>query len=415
MYEFFFAPKITPKPKNRSLFITALHTILQNASATGYNYLSSSFAKSKFANLLSSAKASLVSIGGEVGEILGDFVSFIYDLNVLIVKQLRQVAGNFKLFTWFVTMISIPLVAFIKLASLQNMAFRGTFALLAYNIVVECLVLMNIVLNSAGQKVSEIKGSLKQLFSKLLTRATNRLNYLVKSTQVLAHLPANYILSRTNRTNQQLVSLVDDPEINRVIGPVLSGATKKTAKELYNIVVEYFRLIGTSIPPEPIENIARVQSPTQPPTNSSASAQSPRNTTIGQLSERRGAAEEVQPLQNPSASAQNTTIGQLYAENSSSSQKSGSESDDNMNEELQAMLMEPRTDRERAKRPQGPPKPNSTEATPQESDARKPQRRPKLKSGGGGNSVATAGRKPTVSKTPPRKLTRSSSRLKNSD
>jgi hypothetical protein len=402
LYEFIFRPKITPKPKNPSLFITALRTILQNASATGYNYFYSSFVNSKFVQLLKSAKASLESIGGEVGAILGEFVGFSNDLIILIVQRLPAVGNNIKLFTWVATMISIPLVAFIKLASLPKMAFRGTFALLAYNIVVECLVLMNRVLKSGVCEVRTIKKRLKELFSNLLTRARNRLNYLVNSSERLVSLPARFILRRTNRYNQQLASLVDDPEINKVIGPVLSTATKNTAKELRNIVAEYFKLIK-ALPPG-LENIERVQSATQSPTNSSAFAQPPQNITV------------TQPPQNITVTQppQNITVSQLSAQNSLSSQNSDSESDiATMGDELFKMFTELRTDRDRAQRPQGPPKPNSTEAPTPQSVALKPQRRTKLKSKEVGNSTGTAQRKPMVSKTPPNKHTRSSSRLKN--
>ena len=377
LYEFFFPPKRVQNPENRSLFITALRTILQNASSIGYNYLSSSFLNSKFVKLLTSAKDSLQSICGEVGGILGDFGSFTKDLLIEIVRQFPIIGNNIKLFTWIATMISIPLVAFFKLVSLQNMAVRGTFGLLAYNIVVECLVLMNTVLESGVRNLGVLRNKLNELMNTLLTRARNRLNYLVNSTERLVSFPQRYILQRVNRYNQQVVSLVDDDEINAVIGPVLSVAAKNTAQELREIVIEYFKLIGQPIPPELLQNIAHAQSATQTPTNSLAP---PQNTTIGQLGR---AEEEVQTLQNPSAA-------QLVAENSSSLQKSDSESDDDMSEELPKPSD---TERQRAQRTKGP------------------HRRAKLKNKvDDGNSTGTAPRKRSVSKqVPPSNSTRSSS------
>ena len=302
LYEFYqLRPELKAPPEEPGILRTMLNnklsqinTMLRNmargALGSSYNFLSEFIKNSKLVTSLIKAKNSFKAIGGEFGIMMSDFTEFMKALYELIKQKFRLTTNNLRQFLWLGTMTLIPLIAFTKLISFKNVGVRGVFALFAYNIIVECTYVMNVLLEKGLDVSRELKDGFRLILSTFTARARNRLTNLENSTQRLAVAPGNYVLSRSSNYKNKVINLVNEPEVKRMLGPVLTNATITTSEDINNAVKEYFILIGQPIPAElpqsdaqPPQNSSVMSSSNQPPQNSSVMSsfnQPPQNSSV---------------------------------------------------------------------------------------------------------------------------------------
>ena len=285
LYEFYhLRPELKAPPEEPGILRTMLNnklsqinTMLRNmargALGSSYDFLSEFIKNSKLVTSLIKAKNSFKAIGGEFGIMMSDFTEFMKALYELIKQKFRLTTNNLRQLLWLGTMTLIPLIAFTKLISFKNVGVRGVFALFAYNIIVECTYVMNVLLEKGLDVSRELKDGFRLILNTFTARARNRLTNLENSTQRLAVAPGNYVLAKSSNYKNKVINLVNEPEVKRVLGPVLTNATITTSEDINNAVKEYFRLIGQPIPAE------LPQSDAQPPQNSSFN-QPPQNSSV---------------------------------------------------------------------------------------------------------------------------------------